>query len=959
MQAFLDKTAEYIVENYHNNLDNICFVLPNRRAGLFLKKHLAKRLNKTIWSPSIFSIEDFVVELSGLNIIDPVYLQFELYEVHKEVEGGKAQEFNEFLNWGQVLIYDFNEIDLSLVDPEQIFSYLTDTKAMVLWNPNGEPLTDFETRYLHFYNSLKRYYYRLVEKLLEKQKVYQGLAYRKLSEQIEEKIENIPWKKVVFAGFNALTASEEKIIFTLKDFGKADLLWESDRYYLDNKIQEAGTFIRKYKNKIGENSFNWIGNHFANEEKKITIISVPQNIGQVKTTGKLLEEIAVKDEELEKTAVVLNDETLMLPLLNSIPAKINKFNLTLGLQLKYTPLFRLIEGFFIMNENTLKFDKTGEKSLRLYYKDIIKILEHPYIKSIIEGDGQQNTDDFIIDKIKKSNKIFFSFEELKSDYFYSEKKLSEDLLNFFEPAGNNPGVAIDKIVKLFKIMKISLISEKSLSTEQNSVGSGSLELEYLFYFSRVFRKLKNILSEYPYLKEINTLREIFNQIVKSTTIPFYGEPLHGLQIMGMLETRTLDFENIIMLSVNEDMIPSGKAANSFIPFEIKREFKLPTIKEKNAVFAYHFYRILQRAKNVYLLHNTESGEMGGGDKSRFISQIQYELPKYNSKISIEERVLSLTTLKESYVDSIEIPKTKDILNTLNSQAISGFSPSALNTYRNCSLQFYFKYVAGIKETEEVEETIEATTLGTVVHDVLRELYAPFVNKSVSTDDIKLMHQKVEVLLKNSFKKYFESGEVNYGKNLLIVKVSNLFIKNFLKKEETLLNSKANSGNFLIIKNLENEFISNLIINNNSGEFDIKLRGTIDRVDKINNSIRIIDYKTGKVEQKDLKFKDWDDLQEESKLDKCFQLLFYSYIYSKSTGTENDRIIPGIISFRNISSGFMNVLYQNQPVTGESIDDFEIVLKQILSNIYNIELAFRQTEHPDNCEYCPFTIVCKR
>ncbi|MCD4683323.1 MAG: PD-(D/E)XK nuclease family protein [Bacteroidales bacterium] len=948
MQAFLDKTAAYIIDNYGNSIDKVCVVLPNRRAGLFLKKNLSNQAKKTIWSPAIYSIEDFIIELSGYSVIDPVYLQFELYEVHKEVEGSAAHDFGEFLKWGRVLLNDFNEIDMYLVDSTRIFSYLTDAKAISLWNLDGKPLTDFEIRYLRFYNSLKVYYDKLKVKLLKKNQVYQGLAYRKLAENID-KIETLPWIKVLFVGFNALTLSEEVIVSSLKKTGKAELIWDADSYYMDNEIQEAGNFIRKYKHQFAQDEYKWIENYFSSEEKKIQVIGVARSVGQVKAAGQVIKNIADQNPDMQNTAVVLNDESLTIPLLNSIPESINEFNLTMGLPLRSTPLFPIIDAIFNLQINILKFDRTGGKTPRLYYRDIIRVLEHPYLKFSFTYSGLES----VSDQIKKSNKIFFGHAELMSEYFADDQPYKNFITEIFKPWKNNPVIGTDSLITFLKYLQHYFTSEQDQKKYQ-------LELEYLFHLSRVFNKLKMLLEEHPIIADVKTFREIFNQVVQSVTIPFYGEPLKGLQVMGMLETRTLDFENIIMLSVNEGFIPSAKSDNSFIPFEIKNEYNLPTHHDRNSVFAYHFYRILQRAKNIHLLYNTEPGDLSGGDRSRYVSQLLYELPKYNPKIQIKEEILSIPPLQERIDDTISIDKSSDILDRLNGLAQTGFSTSALNVYRNCKLQFYFNYIARIEDTEEVEETIEASTLGTVVHDVLQILYESLIGKELVPDDIKAMDPKIEKLIRESFLRNYKNGDIDFGKNLLIVRVAGLFINRFLERETKFIRENRASGHHLIIKSLEQRFETYLQLQNKSLDIKVKLKGFFDRLDELGTIIRIIDYKTGSVSTNDLKLKEWDSLLDDIKFDKCFQLLLYSYIYSKATVIKVERLRPGIISFRNLSSGFMGLgLPERDGISESALQQFENVLKKILLEIYNPDIPFTQVENLDNCKYCSFKSICGR
>ncbi len=954
MQTFLDKLSGYIYENYNSYLDRICIVVPNRRAGLFLKKGLANYSKKIIWSPQIFSIEDFINEYSGLNIIDPLYLQCELYNVHVEKESTAAQSFGEFLKWGQVLLNDFNEIDMYLVSSDQLFSYLTETKALSLWNPDKSSLTDFQVKYLQFYNSLRDYHQLLVNRLLEKKQVYHGLAYRHLAENIEKKSSELNYRKIIFAGFNALTKAEEKIISYLEKSGLAEIFWDADAYYVENEIQEAGKFIRNYMRKHSSANLKWMGNYLNNDAKEIQIIGVPQQVCQAKVTGQILQEFAESSDDLRETAVVLNDESLIEPLLNSIPESIKEYNLTMGLPLRNSAMFRLIKLIIELQINALKFKKPENNNVRYYYRDILNVLEHPYIRLVLKNMKSED----IAKLIQKSNKVFFDFDEILTTYCSGNEHIKSFCVSLFQPWNEHPENAIKNIIEVIKILKIHVTNQSS--DREKKENKSDLIIEYLFHFSKILNKLKKLVTEYPYIDNVIIFKDLFFSIVRSINLPFYGEPLRGLQVMGMLETRNLDFKNLIMLSVNDDFIPSGKTSNSFIPFEIKRDFKLPTHRERNAVFAYHFYRILQRSKQIYLLYNTESGELGGGDKSRFILQIQNELVKSNPAIKIQEKILSVPIGKNYTDKSIIINKSPQILDILNTYLQKGCSASALNIYRNCSLQFYFRYIVGLEETEKIEETIEASTLGTVIHDVLQKLYAPLKRKIILPSDIESMMLKVNALIADSFKENYQGGDINYGKNLLIVKVANIFIRKFLKKEIKFINDLTNRGDELIIEDVERKFMTDFRFAKDNLNYNIRLKGIFDRVDSVGDSVRIIDYKTGKVIQSELKFKDWEDLLHETKFDKCFQLLFYSYIYWKSKPIDVSQLMPGIISFRNLRQGFLNIeLPEKSEFSEDVLLQFESILKNILLDMLNPEVAFSQTTEVGNCKYCTFNSICNR
>ncbi len=955
-QPFLKNVTDHIIENYEDITGEICIVLPNRRAGLFLKKYLSSTLNKTIWEPAVYSIEDFVIELSGLKTVDPVFLLFELYEVHREVEGTNAQDFDQFLKWGNVLLHDFNDVDMYLADAEQIFGFLSDAKAIEKWNPDGKPLTDFELKYLRFFSSLKTYYIRMKEKLLKKNQVYQGIAFRKLAGEIDRVTSSLPWKKVIFAGFNALTTAEQKIIQTLVDVEKADLLWDADRYYVENEIQEAGLFLRRLKKSMKLKEFKWLGNYFGSGEKRIEIIGVPQNVGQAKVAAHTLKGLGYDSKTISQTAIVLNDESLMLPVLNSIPKEVETFNLTMGLPLDQSPLYSLYEVFFNLHENALKFDKTGGKNLRYYFRDLLNISEHIYLKSFFVSDTDASKEKSVVEKLKSQNKIFYSFDELAELFDPLLNNDNKGFIFLFESWGDNPQKAMQKLISITGFLKNS---ETAIIVNGKANSADMLKIEYLFHFSKVFKRLENLLSDFSFLNSIHSLHLLFHQIVGALTISFYGEPLTGLQIMGMLETRTLDFENLIMLSVNEDLIPSGKSANSFIPFDIRIDKGLPTYKDRNAIFAYHFYRLLQRSKNIYLLYNTEVGDLGGGDKSRFISQLLVELPKYNPEIEIVEKILTGIPAKSEKEAAIVIEKDELIIKQLIEHAAHGFSPSALNVFRNCSLRFYFQYVARLRETEDVEETIEAATLGNVVHDVLQKLYTPFLNKNVVVHDLKKMLPLVESLVRKSFKEEYEGGELDYGKNLLVVKVAEMFVSNFLQREMAILQKDKTE---LRILSLEDLYSCELEIKpeNSDTSYPVKYKGKCDRIDSLDGTVRIIDYKSGSVLSRDLVLKEWDLLMGGNKQDKIFQVLFYAFVYSKNHISANHAVKAGIISFRNLSAGFMPVKTPEGDVIDQNVlDEFENSLRELTKRLLNTEMPFLQTSNPDHCVYCPFVAICNR
>jgi len=965
MQSFLEKTVDYLHEKYGDDISELCIVLPNRRAGLFLKTHFSKKLKKTFWSPEIYATEDFVALLAELEIADSTTLLFELYETVKQVGKREMESFDEFSKWGQILLSDLNEIDRYLVDSKQLFGNLKDIKELEAWSLNSEEnLTDFQKQYLEFWKLLGEYYEDFSRRLLSQKQAYQGLAYRIVADKVEERVAKYPWKKIIFAGFNALNKAEEIIIEKLLNTDKAQIIWDTDSYYIHNVNQEAGRFIRRYNqsgrfskgissdNKNDDRNIIIEETLLSNEKKNITVIGAAKNVAQAKVAGSLIEEIRKTDPLLQATAVVLADENLLFPVLHSLPENLSDINVTMGYPLKNTPVAGYFDLVFAMHENGLKLAQ-GKTNYSFYHSDVLKLLSHAYTAAALYTVSKEYSIRPVLHAIQQRNIVFASGKMLASIFaeFSCEKEF--EVLSTLFKHWEKPSDSIDCIHYLIAILKDGIVGQQDKKDDNKSI----LELEYLFAFTKIIKRIQVLMESYPEsIGDMKTLRSIVNQIVRGSTLPFYGEPLMGLQVMGMLETRTLDFENIILLSCNEDILPSGKTVNSFVPFELKRVFGLPTYSDKDSIFSYHFYRLLQRATTIYLLYNTESDALGSGEKSRFLTQLIYELPKVNANVTITEKLVSIPVINTGYDNVIVIKKSESIIEKLNAKAAYGFSPSLLNIYRNCSLQFYFHAVAGLREADQVEETIGADTLGNVIHEALELFYKPFVGKKVQTNDIKEMKKQVESVTLALFKKEYSETEVSYGKNLLTLKVALKFIHNFLDAEISNIQVAEKSGQPLIIKALEQEMDHTIVL----GSQQIKIKGKVDRIDTVGSVTRIIDYKTGLADSKELKLDDWDDIRIDAGLAKSFQLLTYAWLYQKTNPIINENIVSGIITFRELSAGLKTVKVNDSERLNQLVlSDFEKQLNLLLTEIMDTEVPFSQTPETDNCEYCAFKGICNR
>jgi ATP-dependent helicase/nuclease subunit B len=956
MKSFLQRIAQEIASRFSEDPGQVCIVLPNRRAGLYLKKYLARELKKTSWAPQTYSVEDFITELSGCTIIDQAGLLFEFYQVHKDIHGDKAQDFDAFADWAQVLLKDFDEIDQYLVDPEQIFKYLSEARAITVWNLDGSPLTDQEKSYIEFYQSFLIYYQNLNKKLTGKKQVYQGLAYRIAAQNIQISIKEIKWKKVFFAGLNALSAAEEQIINFLLEQDKAEIYWDADEYYLKNNYQEAGDFIRDYIKKWPSDPVKWAENNFQHGEKTIHVFGVPGSMGQAQKAGQVIRLLKSAEAAPDRTALVLADEKLLLPVLYALPEDIGPVNVTMGYPFRYTNLYQLVSQLFQMQENAERFAEQRKTDARAFYvKDILKILAHPYI-SIFDTEPVATQDSFskTADALRKKNRVFISPGELKIKLKTEDGgyiSLNNALFRIWE----SPDSALKDLLDI-----LELIRDRIIGQNQKPGDDFELDLEYLFHLSKITRKCRTMMETYPFINNLKTLRKILIQLLDSSRLPFTGEPLQGIQVMGVLETRAIDFENLVVLSVNEGILPSGRLPNSFIPFDIKSEFGLPTFQHKDAVFAYHFYHMLQRARNIFLLYDTEGDQMKGGEKSRFITQVAYELTRLNPAIKYKEQLLRPGPPAADQMQEIKIEKSPAIMERLMDKAARGFSPTSLNLYIRCPLRFYFQEVLGLTEAETIEETIEARTMGTAIHQVFQQVYAPFAGSDVDPLVLTNSLKHTEEFLKNAFREHYSDGDLEHGKNHLIFKASLFLVNQFIRFEAGQIDNGEGIPARLRIVSLESTLDHSISVNSGGQPLSVKIKGKTDRIDQWNEITRIIDYKTGLVDARELNLKSWDDLIGDPDMGKAFQLLLYAWLYYKNHGKPGEIIQSGNITLRKISSGFMQVkLPDGKEIDPESMAIFEDMLAGLLEIVLNPGIPFTQTEDDENCKNCPFISMCTR
>jgi len=896
METFIDAVLKE-EERKENSLK--VFILPSRRAGNVLRKKLATLSKATSFAPTIFSIQEFIEHITNLKAASNTELIFTLYKSYKEVIGIDAVTFQVFCTWSQPLLSDFNEIDRYLLDQKAILNHLKDVKEINdHWSTSK---TDIVLNYINFWDSLFDIYTLFCRKSLETGIVHQGHIYRQAVETLEHYINSHKNTRHIFLGFNALNNAEQHIIQALLNTQNTTVYWDSEQHFINKYTHEAGNFIRKYIkdwNFYQEKPFLWKSKNYLNS-KNINIYASPQNIHQAKTVGKLLS--SYDEEQISKTAIILGDESLLIPILNSLPKTIKYVNVTMGIPLGKTPIASFFEKLIVLKKQSLERG--------YYYKDVFSLLQHPITKILLK-DSKAKIESYI----RSENKIYITEQEFG-------KNQSDDLKVIIKPWNDNAQTALLNITNIIKHIRQELNKSKE-----------NLQLEYLFGFHIVFNKLNNLLQTHNYIEDINTFIYFYREIISSETVDLKGDPEKGLQIMGVLESRVLDFENIIMTSVNEGVLPSGKSQNSYIPYDLKQHYKLPTYIEKDAIYAYHFYHLLHRSKHIDILYTTQSNGIGSSEPSRFIRQIIQE------KIhTIKQYTVTPSILKKE-IDEKSIVKTDTIIHQIKALLQRGISPSALTTYLRNPVLFYERYILRVNESDEVEETVAANTMGTIVHNTLEALYKPYLNKQITAPIIDELLKKSISEIKTQFSITYNLSNTSEGKNRIIYEIIYRYVQNYLKQEKKHLQK----GDIVILKGLETD-LKKIPLSNN-----IYLRGKVDLVEQRNGNINIIDYKTGKVTQRDLNLINWEDLLlPEGKFEKAFQVLMYAYMLHK----ENPLSFPvyvGIISFKNLQSGFLPFSFQkNTQISEEILLEFEKVLIQLIQEILDPEIPFKQKHNIKN------------
>ncbi len=951
MNYFLQNIARDLHAKYGNDVSEFCIVFPNRRAGLFFGKYYAELIDKPLWSPHIITVNDLMQELSNLQLVDRLTLLFELFHVYKQTRQS-GEQFDEFFFWGETLLNDFDDIDKYLVNAadlfqnmasiksiEQQFNYLTERQIEVIktfWENFTPPNSTQQEDFISIWEVLNTIYEQFQQNLLSKQLGYEGMLYKQVVDHF--KSGNLPefsYKKVVFIGFNALNRCEEELFTYLKNIKKAVFYWDYDHYYTDDPMQEAGCFTRENMKKYPPEA-TFEHDEFLNASKQISIYSVPTETGQANLIEKLIEsrDKAPGNDNIH-TAIIMGDEKLLLPVLHSLPDSINDVNVTLGYPLQNTPVFGFIKHLIELQKNV---KKNNEFQPVFYHQHVVNILNHQYL-NLFNDNGISR----LIRDIAEKNMIYLTPGELH---------VSDVLEKIFKPINTVQEVSQYILDILYDVSR-----NIEITRNDDSENKKALDKEFIYHLYKQVKRTGEIIKEQNIALSLKTFLKILEKVMKSQRVPFTGEPLAGIQIMGVLETRNMDFENIIYLSVNEGSIPKREYCQSYIPYNLRKGFGLPTVDHTDAMYAYYFYRSLQRAKNISLVYHTKTEGINKGEMSRYLYQLKYETPFEIKEYNIVHR--TATSLPKQVV----VEKNDDVLSTLNEFISPGgsrvLSPTALNTYLDCPLKFYFHYIAGLKEAEEVKEEVDPMIFGNLLHKSIYELYYPYLDQRLDKSLIlNLSKNKIEIdrAIDEAFmKEYYGTRDKKpeyLGKNIIVKHILNKFILQLLQKDHLFAPFH--------LKEMEASYYTELPVNIYNITRNARLGGKIDRVDSKDGMTRIIDYKTGETANR---FNGIDHLfkcEDHHRNTTAFQLFFYCMLYADN---KNPVITPAVYPLKTIyTSGFETILKDGKKDVSdfnEYKDHFKERVMDLLEDIFNPGIPFVQTGNIKCCEHCPFLEICHR
>ena len=959
MESFLKLVAADLYKHTEGNLAHTAVVFPNKRAGLFFNEYLAQESDSPIWSPAYVSISELFRSLSPWEVGDPVNLVCELYKIFRR-ETQSTETLDDFYFWGEMLISDFDDADKNKVDTDKLFSNLQDLRNIMddytfiddeqeeairqfFQNFSIERRTALKERFISLWDVLGNIYKGFRESLASQNIAYEGMMYRHVIEHLD--VDKLPYEKYVFVGFNVLNKVEHTLFTQLKDVGKAVFYWDYDEFYMKENRQavthEAGEFIRRnlrdfpsplsgelFKNLSKPKEVHYIASSTENAQARY----LPQWIRNNLTTPE------------KETAVVLCNEALLQPVLHSLPAEVKHVNITMGFPLSQTPVYSFLIALLELHTHGFNF-----KSGRYTFQSVVTLLKHPYTRQLT---GQA---ELLEKELTRNNRFYPLPGELGKDEF---------LTRLFTPLSGNLNLCIRLSETL---QQVAGIYQANTSGTEDTDAFNQLYRESLFKAYTTINRFRTLIEEDELTVQSETFRRLLVKVLSATNIPFHGEPAIGMQVMGVLETRNLDFRHLVLLSVNEGQLPKSGGDSSFIPYNLRKAFGMTTIEHKIAVYAYYFYRLLQRAERITLMYNTSSDGLNRGEWSRFMLQFLIEWPHPITRQFLEAGQSPQGT------SPITVEKTPDVMRRMQSlfdvraNPKAKFSPSALNYYLDCPLKFYYRYVAGLSAPDEVSAEIDSATFGSIFHYAAEHIY-----KDLTTHGKVINKEALETLLRNevklqdyvdtAFKKLFFNVPQNEKPEYNGVQLINsAVIARYLKQ---LLQNDLRYAPFTFIAS-EMEVDEPIDIQTPKGVIKSRIGGIIDRMDSKDGTLRIVDYKTGG---------DADTpphveslfIPDKKRSNYVFQTFLYAAIMCRKQPTM--KIAPALLYIhRAATETYSPVIQMGEPrKPKEAVEDFSKYEKEyrerlqgLLEEIFNPEKSFTQTEIIEKCTYCDFKALCKR
>jgi hypothetical protein len=986
MTSFLEEIAEQLLKENHAAEVPLTVVFPNRRAGIFFSDIYARKASRVGWAPQVLTFEEMAAQLSDLLLADRLTLVYRLYESFRK-HADTEEAFDRFYFWGDILLNDFSEVDMAMVDAADIFTNLSDLKALeagydYLSEAQKQTITRFwksfqpataerktsgaQQHFLDLWNKLLPVYHHFREELLQNGLAYEGLMYRSLAENMQALGDKIPGK-LVLVGMNALKKAEEHILVRLVKDHDARIFWDYDRLFVTDTVQESGMFLRTYMKHpvLGPTFAEKHPDHFhGNKERKVTLQGVTLEVGQAKHLGLQLAKLAGQPGfDPEKVAVILPDEHLLFPVLHSLPPAIEKVNVTMGYPLRNTSLYSFIEHLL-----ELQLEKKPlREQYRYHHSTLLALLRHPYVRTYKPARSEDN-----ITFIERQNAVFVNPADLEGD-------------SLFYPVLLKP---VETVAELFTYLKevgglIHQMMDDGEEENDEEMTIPMLERELLYHFYLQVNRLQTLTRERQFDFRLPSFIRLLRQMFRAMRVPFTGEPLRGLQIMGLLESRNLDFDYVFVFSANEGILPAGDTQGSFIPQNLKKGFGLFTTEQQDAFYAYAFFRLLQRARQVFLMYNTEDTQYLSGEMSRFLYQLYYEsqtdaeenrrYPDSGGDLLVSQR-FSSTPLAATPAQPICIEKSDEVMKKLYNYILqpeslskqARLTPSALNTYLDCRLKFYYQYVVRLKETDNVEEEVDAAVFGNILHKVMEVLYTDYTERQgkkliTANDCQKLKGKPLDAAILKGFREHYgmEDGaqQIFAGRNAIAREIVHKMALRILDHDSRYAPFEIES---LEARGAEG-YRMELPLQIRDMSEQVALKGIIDRVDRKEDVVRVLDYKTGRDERLVTDLASLFDRDHPKRNKAAMQAMFYAMLYARNSTKGYAQIVPGLV---NATELFKDDLDTRLQMSGSPLDDFvnyqdefQEKLIELLQEIFDRNTPFGQTTDDKKCNFCPYSNIC--